>query len=363
MHGREGETVDSIKRIMALSDAFGPPGFEEEVARLVKDEMEELYSVSCDTMNNVYLNLTEKQGLRIQLDAHMDEVGFMVSKINKKGMLGLHPLGGWVEANLPSQNFILRNHEGEKITGIVASTPPHFLSDEKRKKGPTIENMVLDLGASSLEEVEALGVGIGNPMVPDVTCRYMEDRNLFLGKAFDCRLGVAALLETMERLHDQELPIDVVGALSTQEEGGLRGAQVTARRVEPDLAIVFEGCPADDSFLSPPESQTRLGEGPMLRHVDKGMTTHPGFQRFALKLAKEKGIPHQEAVRSGGSTNGAPIHLSGQGVPVIVIGIPVRYIHSHYGYARQEDYEAAVELAVQVITSLSEEVYHSFKPF
>lgn len=355
--------MDQIKKIKRLSDAFGPAGFEEEVARLVKEYMDELYPVSCDTMNNVYLNLKEKDKLRVQLDAHMDEVGFMVSKVNEKGMLSLHPLGGWVEANLPSQNFLLRTDRGEKLTGIVASTPPHFLSEEDRKKGPSLEQMVLDLGVSSLEEAQELGVKIGNPLVPEVSCRYFEDRGLLLGKAFDCRLGVAALLETMEEIRGEELEVEVIGALSTQEEGGLRGAQVTARKVKPDLAIVFEGCPADDSFLDSPASQTRLSEGPMLRHVDKGMITHPGFQRFALQIAKDKDIPCQEAVRSGGSTNGAPIHLSHEAVPVIVIGIPVRYIHSHYGYAKLSDYQAAVKLAVEVLRALNQEVYRRFKPF
>ncbi|NLY36921.1 MAG: M42 family peptidase, partial [Tissierellia bacterium] len=103
--------------------------------------------------------------------------------------------------------------------------------------------------------------------------------------------------------------------------------------------------------------------GPMLRHVDRGMLTHPGFQRFALEQARKAGIPYQEAVRSGGSTNGSPIHLSHKGVPTIVIGIPVRYIHSHYGYASLKDYQAAVDLAVEILRSLKDEVYSTFKPF
>ena len=100
-----------------------------------------------------------------------------------------------------------------------------------------------------------------------------------------------------------------------------------------DLAIVFEGCPADDTFSEAYMIQTALGKGPMLRPLDKRMITHPRFQRFALDLAAELDIPVQESVRTGGSTNGAPIHLSNAGVPTIVVGIPVRYIHTHYGIA------------------------------
>ena len=128
---------------------------------------------------------------------------------------------------------------------------------------------------------------------------------------------------------------------------GTRGAAVTANTVKPDLAIVFEGCPADDTVAEPYMIQTAIHKGPMLRHIDARMITHPRFQRYALDLAEELGIPVQESVRTGGSTNGAPIHLSNQGVPVIVIGIPVRYIHTHYGLAAHSDVENAAKLAAR----------------
>lgn len=353
----------NLERILTLSNAFGPAGFEEEVSRLIPKIYKGSLGLQSDTLNNVYLGLKEKKKLRIQLDAHLDEVGFMVSWVYENGMLGLHPLGGWVEHNLPSQSFVLRAKTGEKITGIVASKPPHFLKEEERNQGLKLENLVLDLGVTSAKEVYELGIGIGTPMVPEVSCRSFPQRDLLLGKAFDCRLGLAALLDVMEIVEKEVLDLEVIGGLSTQEEGGLRGAKVTARQIKPDLAIVFEGCPADDSFMDPPKSQTRLHKGPMLRHVDRGMLTHPGFQRFALDRAKMAGIPHQEAVRSGGSTNGSPIHLSHQGVPTIVLGIPVRYIHSHYGYASLLDYRATVDLALEIIRALNDEVYSTFKPF
>lgn len=352
------------RRIEKLSNAFGPAGFEGEVARLINEIYEGSKKLESDTMNNVFIGLGEKKKkLRIMLDAHIDEVGFMVSNIHDNGMLGLHALGGWVEHNLPSQVFLLRNDKGEFIRGVVASKPPHFMSEEERSRGLKLEHLVVDLGVSSAEEVRKLGIGIGSPMVPEVAFKAMPERNLLMGKAFDCRLGVAALLDVIEAIEDLDLDLEIVGSLSSQEEGGLRGAQVSARKIEPDLALAFEGCPADDSFLAPPKAQTLLHHGPMLRHVDKGMLTHPGFQKFALETARKHGIAHQEAVRSGGSTNGSPIHLSNAGVPTIVLGIPVRYIHSHYGYASMKDYVATVELAVGIIKAMNEGVYRSFKPF
>ena len=179
-----------------------------------------------------------------------------------------------------------------------------------------------------------------------------QGRDLMIGKAFDCRLGCAALVQTLDLLAGKDLAVDVTGAFAVQEEMGMRGAAVTANRVKPDAAIVFEGCPADDTVAEPWLVQTAIHKGPMLRHLDARMITNPRFQRYALDLAEELGIPVQESVRTGGSTNGGAIHLSNLGVPVIVIGIPVRYIHTHYGLAALADVEDAARLACALLEGL-----------
>lgn len=120
-----------------------------------------------------------------------------------------------------------------------------------------------------------------------------------LGKAFDCRLGCACVIETLKELKGQSLDVDVVGVFSTQEEVGTRGAQVAAQTVKPDIAIVFEGSPADDTFTPDYLIQTALGRGPMLRHIDAKMITNPRFIRYAIDLGEKLGIPVQQAVRTG----------------------------------------------------------------
>ena len=158
------------------------------------------------------------------------------------------------------------------------------------------------------------------------------------------------------------LPLDCLIPCDSrnQEEIGERGAFVTRDVVKPDIAICFEGCPADDTFTPDYFIQTAMKKGPMLRHFDKSMVTNPRFQRFSLELGRELGIPVQESVRSGGGTNGGPIHLSNGGVPVIIIGVPVRYIHSHHGFAAMVDYENSVKLAVEIIKRLNDETIKSF---
>ena len=270
-------------------------------------------------------------------------------------------LGGWVTSNVPAHKVWVRNALGEYIPGIVASKPPHYMTEAERKAPLVFENITVDVGAVSKEEAEnEFHIRIGEPVVPDVTFTYDEKHDLMVGKSFDCRLGCASIVSTLRELQGEELAVDVVGACCSQEEVGTRGSQVTCRTVNPDIAIVFEGCPADDTCVEAYMVQTAIKKGPMLRHVDARMITNPRYQRYALALAGELGIPVQDAVRSGGSTNGANIHLSGKGVPTIVIGVPVRYAHTHYGISAYADYENGVKLAVEIIKRLNADVIGSF---
>jgi putative aminopeptidase FrvX len=181
-----------------------------------------------------------------------------------------------------------------------------------------------------------------------------------IGKGFDNRLGCAAIIAALKELAGEKLGVTITGAFASQEEVGLRGATVTAQWVKPDIAIVFEGCPADDTVVEPYAVQTAIKKGPMFRHIDARMITNPRFQRFALDTARSQGIPVQEAVRTGGSTNGGVIHLSGQAVPVVVVGIPVRYIHTHHGISAYGDFEYSVQLACGIIRSLNRSIIEGF---
>ena len=355
--------MDYLQMIADFSNANGPSGFEDEVVAVARRYAPTDAILEEDSLRNLYIRRSVHAGNKpvVQLDAHSDEVGFMVQAIRPNGTLKFLNLGGWVNSNIPAHRVRVRDRWGNWIPGITVAKPPHFMSAEEKNRMPALEEMSIDVGASSLEEAKNdFGIRVAAPVAPDVTFEYDAKHDLMLGKAFDNRLGCAAIQATLDALGSEDLAVDVVGAMAAQEEVGTRGAAVTARHVKPDIAIVFEGCPADDTVVEPWLSQTAIHKGPMLRHIDARMITNPRFQRYALDLAEELGIPVQEAVRSGGSTNGAPIHLSNLGVPCIVMGLPVRYIHSHYGIASLEDFRNGVRLAAEIIRRLNADVIGSF---
>ncbi|MBR2825359.1 MAG: M20/M25/M40 family metallo-hydrolase [Solobacterium sp.] len=353
--------MKEIERIKALSDAFGPSGFEDDVAKLVKQELKEFEHVKEDKMRNVTCVVNPKgKGPRVMLDAHLDEVGLIVQAIKPNGTMNFLTLGRIMPANLPSSSFKIRNKKGKDVEAVIAAKPPHFSSAKEKDALPQIENMVLDCGSVSQEMTEKdFHIGIASPAVPNVTCTYDEEKRLFFGKAFDCRIGVAAEIETLKRLKNKKLPCVLQASFASQEEVGDRGVYCNYKELQPDVMICFEGCPADDTFQEAHMVQAAMYKGPMLRHFDVSMITHPRFQKFALDVARKKKIPVQESVRSGGGTNAGRIHL--EGVPCIVIGIPVRYIHSSNCYCTLDDYDAAVNLAVELVQALDAKTVDGFQ--
>lgn len=356
------EQLDTeISRIIELSNAFGPSGYEDEVSSLVINELEEIgLEAEEDCLRNVRTFLSNKKDRpTIMLDSHLDEVGLIVQAIKPNGVMKFLPLGGWANASFPNSRFILKNKDGENVPAVVGVKPVHFMNESERGVAPQVSDMFLDCGATSDKEVvEDLKLGISSFGVPDVKANYDEARRLFSGKAFDCRIGVACEIEVLKRLKGKKIKCNVAGSFSTQEEIGERGVYANYKSIQPDIMICFEGCPADDTFGESYMIQSGLRRGPMLRHFDRSMVTNPRFQRFALDLAKQKKIPVQESVRSGGGTNAGLIHT--EGIPAIVIGVPVRYIHSSYCYCTLEDYQASVELAVEICKKLDKETIQSY---
>jgi putative aminopeptidase FrvX len=360
----EQETMmKQIELIKALSNAHGVSGFEDEVISTAKTYLEDSFAVEEDRIRNLFIHRAKKNHGKpiVMLDAHSDEVGFMVQSINTNGTLKFLPLGGWNPQSVTAHAVTIKNTKGDWIKGVVASKPTHFMTPEEQKIPASLSAMVIDIGAVSKEEVlNKFHVGIGAPVVPDVAFTFDKKNDLMFGKAFDDRLGCAALLEVMKHHIHDTLPLDVHGVLSSQEELGLRGVNVSVRKINPDVAIVLEGTPADDTFNSSDFIQAGIRKGPQIRHMDHSVLSNPRFVRFAIETAEKSKIRFQEAVRSGGGNNGSVITLHDRGIPTITLGIPVRYIHSHHCIATLEDFNHTVRWCSEILKNLTRDIIEGF---
>jgi len=344
----------SIELLRSLSEAAGPPGAEDEVRAIVHRTLDGAGSIRHDRLGSL---LCEKRGSsdtpRVVLDSHLDEVGFMVQSISPEGKLALVALGGWWGHVLLGQRVDVLTANGP-VPGVIGATPPHFLSPEERQTVLALDKMYVDVGASAAGEVEALGVQVGDPVVPHTSFRAMAVDGIVSGKAFDDRVGVCLMCETMLALGDRDHPNTVIGVGAVQEELGSRGAGTASELTRPDVAIVLEGTPADD-LPGQSDRQGALGRGPQVRLFDPTAVPNRRLVQFVREVARDAGVAVQLAVRRTGGTDAATIHRSGAGVAAVVIGVPVRYIHSHVSLLQWSDYLAARRLVLELVARLDDD--------
>ena len=310
--------MESIELIKALSDAPGVSGFEDEVLNVARSYLGTGMAIEEDRIRNLYIQNGPRNPDNpiVMLDAHSDEVGFMIQSINTNGTLKFLALGGWNPQTVGAHAVSIRNAQGKWIRGVIASKPTHFLTPEEQKMLPSLSRMVIDIGARSKKEVQDnFDIRVGAPVVPEVTFTFDQENGLIIGKAFDDRLGCAALLTVIKNMATEKLNVDVTGVLSTQEELGLRGVKVAASKTNPDIAIALEGTPADDTFNSSDFIQAGLKRGPQIRHMDRSVLCNPRFVKFAVDVAQRHEIPFQEAVRSGGGEQWCSNYPSRPGDP------------------------------------------------
>ncbi|MEG1027886.1 MAG: M20/M25/M40 family metallo-hydrolase [Oscillospiraceae bacterium] len=348
----------NLELVKQLTNAFGPSGFEDEVVKVVKQNCKE-FDCTSDAMHNIFMKMKNHTGKKpvVMLDAHLDELGFMVKHISSNGLISFVTLGGWVATNVPAHSVYIRNRKGELIKGITTSKPPHFMTEAERTSKLQIESICIDVGASSYKEVtELFGIQVGDPVMPDALFEHNKINDTLFGKAFDNRVGCYCIIETMKRLINQSnLYVDVVGGFAAQEENGTRGAKITANTLKPDLAIVFEGSPSDDMYYDILEAQGALKKGTQIRHIDSSYVSNPEFIAFAKEVGDKNGIKYQSAVRRSGGTNAGVIHqMADKNIPCLVLGIPCRYVHSHYNWCAIEDIEATASMATEVIKALNQ---------
>lgn len=345
--------TQAIDLLRLFTELHGPPGHEGPVRAQVRDALS-AWPLQVDGLGGLYATVQEVAGApRVMLAAHLDEVGFMVQQITAEGFLRFHPLGGWWAHTLLAQRVRIRTGDGSEVVGVISSVPPHFLQPEQRKQVMAIDKLFIDVGAADRVEVESMGIRVGDPVVPDSTFRPMANPNRLLSKAFDNRVGTALMVQAARELAEAHLPCTLIAAGSVQEEVGLRGARVMGEAAQPDVVFVLEGPPADDTPGFPvAEAQGRLGGGVQIRIRDDSAIMNRALVDEARRTAESEAIPHQVTVRRTGGTDAGSFQFAGRGVPVVVLGVPARYIHTHNAILDVRDYLAALDLVTVLVSRM-----------
>lgn len=354
--------MDYTKKLLKeLTEIHGVPGYETPVRGLIRKYLEPLGSISQDKIGSLICERKgQKDSPRIMLAGHMDEIGLMVKHITKEGFLKFLPLGGWFDQILLGQRVIVKTRHGD-VPGIIGAKPPHLLSNEDRGKMIEKKDMYIDIGVSSIEEVDEIGIRIGDPVIPAADFIELANGMTYMSKAFDDRVGTALIISTLQALLETKHPNTVFGVATVQEEVGLRGATTSVYAVDPDLAIILESDIAGDvPGIKQEESAIKLGGGPTVLLYDARMIPNLKLRDFVFDLAEQLEIPIQPSTITGGATDGGAIHLHKTGVPTIVLGIPARHIHSDSSIIHRNDYDHAVRLLVGLLSRLDSNLVAEF---
>ena len=339
-----------------ITEAPGVSGYESEIRKIMRRHLEPVATIEQDRMGSIIgVQRGTQDNPRIMLAGHMDEVGFMVKLITKEGFIKFVTLGGWWDQVVLAQRVTVLTRNGE-VPGVIGAKPPHLLQPEERKKVLPLQDMYVDVGATSREEVEALGVRPGDPMIPICPFTIMSTSQTYMAKAWDDRVGCALAIQALEQLAASEHPNTVYGVGTVQEEVGLRGARTTAHAISPDVGIILEvGIAGDVPGIKAEESAVKLGGGPVLLVFDASMIPNLGLRNLAIDTAKELNINLQFDAMQRGGTDGGAIHLHAEGVPSIVLGVASRHIHSHASIIHRQDYDDALRLIVELVKRLDVE--------
>ena len=345
----------SLNLLRDLSLAHGVPGHEGVVRSIFARELAG-FDLSTDRLGGVAARRKGASGPTVVLAGHMDEVGFLVHGISSDGFISVVPVGGWWTHTLLSQRVRILTRSGREILGVFGATPPHFLSEDARSKILPMDSLTVDVGARDRSDVtDTLGIQPGDPVAPEVPFTELPVPGRVMGKAFDNRAGMAVVIQAMRELHadGKTPPCDVVAVGTVQEEVGTRGARTMGSHLTPDVFLILEAPPADDTpGAVKGEYQGRLGGGVQIRMFDPTAVMNPGLANFAIDVAREQRIPHQVAVRRSGGTDASAFQYAGEGAPCVVLGVPVRYIHAHNGILDLQDLKAALDLVKAMVSRL-----------
>ncbi len=341
--------IMDLELLKNLCDTPGVPGVEDEIAKIVFKNISSLcFSHEVDPMGNHIFQVNNKiEGApTILVDAHMDEVGFLVSNIEANGMLRVISLGGIDPKLFYGQRLTIWGKKNVEST--VAAIPPHISG--KNDSVTQVEDCLIDTGLS-VKEVLKL-IKIGDQVTFSTKCEIGFDR--VISKALDDRVGLFVLIESVKALAKKKLNCNFFVSASVQEEMGLRGARIINSRVNPDFSIALEGTVSNDLVGVPQyKSLANLDNGPEIRISDKYLIADRKFNSFIEGLAKKKKIPYQLTAKNAGGTNSTAFQVTGNGSKATVLSVPVRYLHSPSSICKIKDIKNTIKLLTEIISKIN----------
>ena len=329
----------------------GAPGFEQQVRELVINEVKDLVDeIEVDNMGNVYAIKRGTGDKRVMIGAHMDEIGFIVTHIDDNGFIRFHTLGGFDPKTLTAQRVLI--HGKKDVIGVMASKPIHVMTADERNKVAKIKDYFIDTGLS-VEEVKEL-VSIGDSITRER--EFIEMGNCVNGKSLDNRLAVFILIETLKNLKDKAVPYDVYGVFTVQEEVGIRGANVSALRINPDFGFGLDTTIAFDlPGAAKHEMITELGKGTAIKLMDASTICDYRMVNYMKQTAEKHKIQWQPEILTAGGTDTAGIQRMTEGGSIAgAISIPTRHLHQVIEMANKDDIQGSIDLLCACVSDLDQ---------
>lgn len=349
--------VENLDQLQAMCHISALAGHEEEMIAYMKKEMQaHLSDVRVDRLGNVIgcLPGNDVQGPKVMLFAHMDEVGFVVRKIDSDGFIRLTRVGGIPEKSLPAQKLVLRGRNGD-VFGIIGPKSHHLTPPEEKFKVVQINDLFVDIGARSKRQAEEMGIYPGTPVTYQGFFAEMPGKQ-FAGKALDNRAGCFMVLQVLRLLAQREIPATVYFVGSVQEEFNIRGVVTAGFAINPDLAIGLDICVSSDTPDLKEQSDIHFGGGPVLSHYSfhgrgtlNGLIPNPKLLQYMANTAEQAEIPVQHNVFLGGLGDTSYLAVIREGIPAVDMAFPARYTHSPVEVGSLADMEQLILLLVRAI--------------
>lgn len=335
-----------IEMLRRFSEANGISGHEKGASRVMAEYLKDAAdTIDYDNIGSIIGCRKGTGGPSVALFGHLDEVGFLVKKIEDDGFIRVINVGGMWPHLLLAQEVTVTTRDGREYVGVISSPPPHGMPAEERAKVKQLEDLFVDLGVNDADEVKALGIRVGDTITPRAEFRVMNNPNYLLGKAWDDRIGAAVATAVLRNLKNVPHTADVYAVGTVQEEVGLRGAQTAGYAVHPDIAIALDVTLASD--VPDAKYGTPLGSGVTLCLMDGSVICNRELVYIMEEICDELGISYVHDIFLRGGTDSGAIHKLFNGVLNMTISLPARAIHSHRAVIHRKDVADTITLLTE----------------